>query len=85
MNPKTITAIHSEEQLHNRRCDTTHYSPQVKEKLDAKGEKTRRVRGTLGGDKIHYTGRTLAEVADLVTVSIHQQSVLAGMALTHDT
>ena len=28
-------------------------------------------------DRIHYTGRTLAEVMEPVTVSIHQQSVLA--------
>ena len=77
MNSKTIKAIHKEEQPHNRLCDTTYYTPQVKEKLDAAGEKTRKVRGTLGGDKIPYTGLTLAEVADPITVSIHQQSVLA--------
>ena len=31
VNSKTIKAIHKEEQSHNRCCDTTYYSPQVKE------------------------------------------------------
>ena len=79
INSKTIRPIHRRDQPLDRLADTTYYSPQVKEKLNENNEKTRRVRGTLGGDKIHYTGDTLSEVADPVTVNIHQQSVLADL------
>ena len=73
----TIRAMHRQDQPHDRRSDTTYYSPQVKEKLDNNNNYLRRVRGTLGGDKINYNGNTLSEVADPTAVSIHQQSVLA--------
>ena len=76
---KTIRPIHRRDQPLDRRADTTYFSPQVKEKLDDNGDKTRRVRGTLGGDRINYTGDTLSEVADPVTVNLHQQSVLADL------
>ena len=75
----TIRPIHQRDQPLHRRADTTYYSPQVKEKLDENGDKTRRVRGTLGGDKINYTGDTLSEVADPVIVNLHQQPVLADL------
>ena len=58
----------------------------VTRQVNAKSEKTRRVQGTLGGDRIHYTGMTLAEVADPVTVSIYcQYSWTAEEPLTHVT
>ena len=69
--------MHRHDQPHDRRSDTTYYSPQVKEKLDNNNNYLRRVRGTLGGDRINYNGNTLSEVADPAAVSIHQQSVLA--------
>jgi hypothetical protein len=51
---RTIKPILRKDQPVDRRKDTTYYNPQVKEKLDADKNITRRVRGTLGGDKINY-------------------------------
>jgi hypothetical protein len=55
----------------------TYYNPQVKEKLDNKGDKSRRTRGTLGGDRCNYDGPTSAPVADISVIKLHQQSVVS--------
>ena len=48
---KTLVLIHRHEQPADQRKFTTYYNPQVKEKLDADGAKTQRVRGTFGGNR----------------------------------
>lgn len=47
---KTMKAIHSKDQPPDRRGGTSYYNPQIKEKYDSLGNKTFRVRGTIGGD-----------------------------------
>ena len=48
---KKLVLIHRHEQPADQRQYTTYYNPQVKEKLDASGAKTQRVRGTFGGNR----------------------------------
>ena len=55
----------------------TYYNPQVKEKLDGKGNKSRRTRGTLGGDRCNYDGPTSSPVADISVIKLHLQSVVS--------
>ena len=55
----------------------SYYNPQVKEKLDSNGEKTRRTRGTLGGDRCNYDGPTSSPVADITVIKLHLQSVVS--------
>ena len=63
----------------DRRGDVN--NPQVKEKVDAAGNKTYyRVRGTAGGDKIMYPGDISAQVADLDAVKILLHSVASDNA-----
>jgi len=73
----TMTPRNSHEQPMSRRKDTTYYNPQVKEKLDDKGNVIRRVRGTFGGNNINYPYPTMSPTADKVLVKIHQNSVLS--------
>lgn len=73
----TIRAIQRHEQPTDRRRDTTYYNPQVKEKLDADGNKQYRVRGTLGGDGINYPGQTSSPTADLAVVKLLLQAVVS--------
>ena len=51
---KTMKSIHPHDQLAHRRKDTSYYNPQIKEKEDSTGNRTYRVRGTIGGDRINY-------------------------------
>ena len=72
-------ARHPHEQPADRRQDTTYYNPQVKEKI-VDNEKTYRIRGTIGGDRINYTGITKANTAALPVVKMLLQSVVSDDA-----
>jgi len=75
---KTLVPIHRNEQPPDQRKFTTYYNPQVKEKLDADGAKTQRVRGTYGGNKkCAYDGPTSSPVADISFIKIHWNSVIS--------
>jgi len=76
---ETIRAIHIHEQPADRRSDTTYYNPQVKEKY-VDGVRTRRTRGTAGGDRINYPGEVKANVADLAVVKMLIHSVVSDRA-----
>ena len=80
----TISPILCNDQPSDRRKDTTYYNPQVKEKLDADKNITRRVRGTLGGDRINFPGETTSPVADVAAVKILLTSVVSDR-LNHGT
>ena len=69
--------IHIHEQPVHRRKDTSYYNPQIKEKEDAMGKRTYRVRGTIGGDRINYPGETSANTAAMPVVKILLQSVIS--------
>ena len=75
----TGTAIprNPNEQPPDRRKDTTYYNPQVKEKLNEAGQKTFRVRGTVGGDRIKYPGEVTARTAELESVKVLLNSVVS--------
>ena len=79
MTSATIRPIHRHQQPPDRRKDTTYNSPKPKEKLDDEGNKTYRMRFTLGGDRLKDCGPTLSHVADHTTINIHQQSVLKDL------
>ena len=74
---KTMTPMHGKDQPHDRRGDTSYYNPQIKEKLDSNGDKTFRVRGTIGGDRINYPGETSADTAAMPVVKLLLQSVIS--------
>ena len=76
----TIRPIHLKDQPANRRADTTYYNPQPKEKCDAAGIKSYRIRGTIGGDRVNYPGPVTARAADIDVVKILLNSVLADNA-----
>ena len=69
--------MHGKDQPHDRRGDTSYYNPQIKEKLDSNGDKTFRVRGTIGGDRINYPGETSADTAAMPVVKLLLQSVIS--------
>ena len=73
----TIRPIFLNEQPIERRKDTTYYNPQTKEKETAAGERTYRIRGTIGGDRIHYPGPTTARTAAMPLVKILLQSLIS--------
>jgi hypothetical protein len=75
MSTSTIRPIFKRDKPSNKVA--TYYNPQVKEKLDNKGDKSRRTRGTLGGDRCNYDGPTSAPVADISVIKLHQQSVVS--------
>ena len=77
---KTIQAIHPQQQPHNRKRDTTYYNPQTKEKINAAGEKTYRIRGTIVGDKINFPGEVAARTADMEIVKVLLNSVVSDNA-----
>jgi hypothetical protein len=78
---ETIKPIHPREQDPSRRKDTTYVSSRVKEKYDAAGNIKARVRNTLGGDRINFTGETSSGVAsDSLNMCI-LQSVLGRRKL----
>ena len=60
-----------------RRRDTTYYNPQTKEKEDKAGERTYRIRGTIGGDKINSPGPTTARTAAMPLVKLLLHSVIS--------
>jgi hypothetical protein len=47
-----------------------YYNPQCKIKIKPDGSIQRRIRGTIGGDKVHYPGVTAAFVAHLETIRL---------------
>ena len=73
----TLNAMHLHDQPEDRRKDTTYYNPQTKEKMDIEDNKTYRVRGTAGGNKINYPGEVSAATAEMETVKILIQSVVS--------
>ena len=79
----TMHAIHSYDQPVERKKDTTYYNPQVKEKpgpTDDNDDVLRRVRGTIGGDRINYPGAVSARTADMEVVKILLNSVVSTNA-----
>ena len=65
-----------------RRRDVTYWEKRdaatCREKRDAvTGRKTFRVRGTVGGDRINYTGVTAASTAALDVIKMHIHSVVS--------
>ncbi len=70
-------AVHTFQQPLDRRGDTTYYHPILKEMYDDGMYKVYRIRGTAGGDRIHYDVPTKANTAALCTVKILLQSVVA--------
>ena len=74
---KTRAPIHSKDQPHDRHGDTSYYNPQIKEKLDSNGDKTFRVRGTIGGDQMNYPGEISADTAAMPVVKLLLQSVIS--------
>jgi hypothetical protein len=77
LHTNTLCPIHLRDQPAFARGLTTYYNPQVKEKLDLKGNKTRRVRGTFGGNKCVYDGPTSSPVADLAVIKLHWHTVVS--------
>jgi hypothetical protein len=74
----TLHPIHAHEQPPDRRKDTTYYNPQIKEKIDeVTNVKTFRVRGTAGGDRIHYPGDVSARTADIELVKLLLNKVIS--------
>jgi hypothetical protein len=76
---QTMRPIHKSEIPADRRKDITYYNPVLKEKMKD-GVLVRRVRGTLGGDRINYTGAVSARTASLEVVRTLLCSVLADDA-----
>jgi hypothetical protein len=60
---QTLFPVHMAAVPHDRRGDITYRNTKPKEKLDADGKKTCRIRGTAGGDKINYPKRKRAGAA----------------------
>ena len=53
-----------------------YYNPQVRTKIKD-GELQYRVRGTIGGDQIHYNGDTAAHTASMQLIKIHLNAVVS--------
>jgi hypothetical protein len=71
--------IHTHEQPLDRRGDTTYFNPRLKEKMKD-GKLHYRVRGTIGGDRIHIMDNVSARTADLEVLKLLGNSVLADNA-----
>ena len=56
---------------------STYYNPQLREKINSNGDLERRVRGTIGGDRIDYPGEVSARTADMEVVKILINSALS--------
>jgi hypothetical protein len=54
-----------------------YYNPQVKVKVNLQGETIRRVRGTIGGDKVDYPGDKSSSTAALQTVKLLLNAVVS--------
>ncbi len=65
---KTGRFIHRHEMPADRQA--AYYNPQCKIKIKLDGSIQRRIRGTIGGDKVHYPGVTAAFVAHLETIRL---------------
>ena len=78
--------LYSDQPLH-RRQDTTYYNLQTKENENADGQRTYRIRGTIGGDRVNYPGPTTARTAAMSLVKMLIHSVISDNAqwLTIDT
>lgn len=74
---KTMSPIHLHQQPAHRRSDTTYYNPQTKQKVDATGATTYRIRGTAGGNKINYDGPTSAQTAAMEVFKLFLHSVIS--------
>ena len=73
----TMHPIQPSAQPIDRRKDTTYYNPQVKEKAGVNDTVKRRVRGTIGGDRINYPFDVSARTADMDVVKILLNSVIS--------
>ena len=66
---KTIAPIHRSDCPAHRLADITYYKPVVKEKWNSCALTIdRRIRGTIGGDRIHYPDDVSTATADMFTV-----------------
>ena len=74
---RTMHPIHLDRQPYDRRSDTTYLNPQTKQKIDAAGNITFRIRGTAGGDHINYNGPTSAQTAAMAVVKLLIHSVVS--------
>jgi len=72
----TWRAIHATDQPYNRRKDTTYFNPVPREKIKD-GVLQCRIRGTIGGDRIHYDGEVAARTADMAAIKILLNSVVS--------
>jgi hypothetical protein len=81
----TMKAIQPNQVPQDRVKDITYYNPQTKEKIivtiDENGKENRsilrRVRGTLGGNRINYDGETRANTADLEVIKTMLNGVIS--------
>ena len=76
----TIRPLIATEQPLDRRRDATYNNPQTKEKETASGERPYRIRGTIGGDRVHYPGPITARTAAMLLVKILIHSVTSDNA-----
>ena len=60
--------------------DTTYYNPQTKQKRDALGAVTYRIRGTAGGGRMNYRGPTSALTADMPVAKLLIHSIVSDNA-----
>ena len=75
MNTATINPRHAKDIPFDRIRDITYYNPQVTEKFKD-GRIKRRVRGTIGGDRVNYPGEVSARTAEMEVVKLLLNSVL---------
>ena len=73
---QTMEAIHRADIPRDRLKDVCYYSPQVKEKMKSTGRQ-QRVRGTYGGNLLHYPGRKSAKTAELEVVKLLLNKVVS--------
>jgi hypothetical protein len=76
---ETMAVIHKSQIPRGRLKDIAYYNPRVREKIKD-GEVRRRTRGTIGGDKVNYTGEVTARTAALEVMRALLNSTLADNA-----
>ena len=76
INTGTITPILASAVPDDRRKDITYYNPQVRVKMKD-GVITRRVRGTIGGDRLHPAGDLAARTSEPEVFKVMLNSILA--------
>ena len=75
---KTLAAINRSDCPADRRRDITYYKPVVKEKWNSDAQKVdRRIRGTIGGDRINYPGDVSSATADIFSVKALLHAVVS--------